>query len=217
MQSAKRDAPTRPGRRPGHSREEIARTALSLVDRDGLERFSMRALAEEIGIGTMTLYTYFRDKDDLLAAVVDAAAAEHPVFADHGPWQDRIRIVMRELRDALTRHPALLELRLRSPIITPGAMRSTEAGLKALRDAGLQPADAARAFRTLFLYTFGFAAFSAPDLTDEDRRHAKAAMMLLPRDEYPTLAANTNEMIDTLGGDDQYEHGLELILAAIEP
>lgn len=218
MSNAKLEVARSGSGRPGrHDREEMARTALALVDRDGLENLSMRSLAAEFGIGTMTLYTYFRDKADLLDAVVDAAAGEHTFDAEDGPWKERLRTVMRELRKALTRHPALLELRLRKPIITSGAMRSTEAGLKALHDAGLEAPEAARAFRTLFLYTFGFAAFSKPQLSDEDRRHAMAALMLLPPEEYPTLAATAPEMVDTLGGDDQFEYGLELILRAIEP
>ncbi len=36
----------------------------------------MRRVAEALGVGTMTLYGYFRDKDELLAAVIDAAVGD---------------------------------------------------------------------------------------------------------------------------------------------
>src|SRR4051812_50158042 len=61
-----------PGSRLGLSRERIVEGAIELLDRDGLDVFSMRRLAEELGVGTMTIYGYFRGKDELLDAVVGA-------------------------------------------------------------------------------------------------------------------------------------------------
>jgi hypothetical protein len=40
---------------------------------------------------------------------------------------------------------------------SPGALRVSEAGIQALRRAGFSRADAARGYRSLFNYTFGFA------------------------------------------------------------
>jgi AcrR family transcriptional regulator len=199
------------------SREQIAATALALVDREGLEALSMRRLAQEMGTGTMTLYGYVRDKDDLLDAVIDAAAAESPAWGEgDGPWRDRLTSLMRELRRGLERHPALIQLRLRRPIMTPGALRGTEAGLQVLVAAGLDPVEASRAFRTLFLYTFGFAAFVTEGGREEHRAQVRAAFAVLPPEDYPLLTSSVEELADVLGGDEQFEFGLARVLDGIE-
>jgi AcrR family transcriptional regulator len=217
VQMTTRNRPPRDRSGEELSRERIAATALELVDREGLGALSMRRLAQEMGTGTMTLYGYVRDKDDLLDAVIDAAAAESPAWgAGEGPWRERLATVMRELRRGLERHPALVQLRLRRPIMTPGALRGTEAGLQALVEAGLDRAEASRAFRTLFLYTFGFAAFSTEGRREERRAQVRAAFAVLPPEDYPLLTSSVEEMADVLGGDEQFEFGLARLLDGIK-
>ncbi len=52
-------------------RQMILRVAGTLFIELGYDRFSMRRVAEEIGYSVATLYLYFRDKDELLFAIVD--------------------------------------------------------------------------------------------------------------------------------------------------
>jgi hypothetical protein len=86
----------------------------------------------------------------------------------------------------------------------------------ALRDAGLPPAEAARAFRVLFTYTFGFVAFSPSATADQARRDLRGALASLPPDEYPVLASMVDEAVDAAAGDEQFDWGLELLLDGIE-
>src|SRR3954464_12450051 len=94
------------------SREAITKAALALVDREGLGALSMRRLAAELEMGTMTLYGYFRTKDELLEAVVEEAAAWHRLPDAEGSWKERLRALARGMRQALGRHPSLIEVRL---------------------------------------------------------------------------------------------------------
>jgi AcrR family transcriptional regulator len=50
-------------------RERLCEAATRLFALHGAEGFTMRMLAAEVGCATMTPYRYFRDKDELLAAV----------------------------------------------------------------------------------------------------------------------------------------------------
>jgi AcrR family transcriptional regulator len=52
-------------------RAAILRAAGHLFAEQGYERFSLRQVAETIGYSPTTIYLYFKDKDDLLFAVVD--------------------------------------------------------------------------------------------------------------------------------------------------
>lgn len=200
---------------PELSRESILDAALVLVEREGHEALSMRRLATELGVGTMTLYGYFDGKGELLDALVDSVAGAAPLPRLRGGWRARLTAVMTALHEGLSAHPALARLRTAQPLVTPAAFRFTEAGVAALRDAGFDAATAAQHFRTLFVYTFGVAVFGATATADERGRVA-GALAALPPDEYPTLSAHLAEMVDTLEPALQFKHGLETILDGIE-
>lgn len=50
-------------------REEIVEAATALVDERGLEAVSMTATARRAGVSRPTVYKWFSNRDDLLAAV----------------------------------------------------------------------------------------------------------------------------------------------------
>jgi AcrR family transcriptional regulator len=197
-------------------RTEIAETALALVDREGLDALSMRRLAAELGLGTMTLYGYFATKEELLDALVArAATGRRGIAVPDGPWDERLRALARAWHANLARHPSLVQLRLRGPIVGPEAFRLTELGLAALREAGFSAADAARAFRVVFLYVFGSATFNDPEVTPGRRRELAVAILSLPEDEFPVLSGMAAEMGETMGGKEQFEFGLDVLLAGL--
>ncbi|MEW5733724.1 MAG: TetR/AcrR family transcriptional regulator [Thermodesulfobacteriota bacterium] len=51
-------------------REQILGHAVSLFVEEGFEGFSMRKLAARVGVAVVTLYSYFRNKDDIYLAIV---------------------------------------------------------------------------------------------------------------------------------------------------
>src|SRR5262249_25334110 len=89
-------------RRAGHTRDEIARVAMVIADEEGFDAVSMRSVARALGSGTMTLYHYVRDKDDLLALMDDALMAEVLVPDDEFPetWREAISEIAHRTRDA---------------------------------------------------------------------------------------------------------------------
>jgi AcrR family transcriptional regulator len=198
------------------SRERIAAAALEIAEREGLDAVSMRRLARELAVGPMTLYRYFRSKDELIDAAVDAAAQEVEVNVGGGPWKQELRKLMRAVRETLERHPVGIRLRLTRPILSHGALRITEAGMEILAGAGFDRAGAARAYRALFVYTFGFASFGSPDHPEDIKRHTQAALIALPPDEYPMLSAAASEAAETMAGEAQFEFGLDRLLDGLE-
>ena len=201
---------------PDLTRTAIVDAAIELVDRAGLEALTMRALARDLDVGTMTLYGYFRDKRELIDAMVDAIAERTPLPRLRGGWRERLTQLMTHLHRSLAAYPELARLRIAQPIATPGAFRFTEAAVGTLRGAGFDPAPAARHFRTLFVYTFGIAVFSPAGEAADQRRRVAGALASLPPDEYPVLSGQLVEMLDTLDGERQFEHGLALLLDGIE-
>jgi AcrR family transcriptional regulator len=202
--------------RPGLSREEVARAALVLLDGEGLEAFSMRRLAKELGVGTMTLYGYFRSKEELLDAVVDLAVAEQELPTLEGPWRERLRRLAKTARSNLARHPGLVQIRVVQPVLRPEALRLTELGMRILEDAGFDTDEAAKAFRLLFTYTLGFTLFSPEAAEHQAREAAREALSALPPEYYPRLLAAADEAADAMAGDAVFDYGLERILDGLE-
>lgn len=54
---------------------DLATAALAVLDREGLPALTMRAVAKELGMATMALYRYVRDRDELEVLVADQVFA----------------------------------------------------------------------------------------------------------------------------------------------
>jgi AcrR family transcriptional regulator len=63
------------GPKPALAIDRIVEAATEIADTHGLEGLSMRAVAERLGIGTMSLYRYVPGKAELLDVMVDRASA----------------------------------------------------------------------------------------------------------------------------------------------
>jgi AcrR family transcriptional regulator len=203
--------------RTGLTAEQVARAALDFLDRNGLEALSMRRLAAELGVGAMTLYGYYRSKDELLEAVVDAAVSGvRPALDAKDPWRDQLTTLMRDARHAIGRHPALARLRATRPVLRPEALRFAEASLAILRGAGFDDRVAALSFRLLFTYVFGFVTFSPAEHDREAVAEAEHAIRALPTRDYPNLTAAGPETAAAMGGDEAFDYGLARILDGLE-
>ncbi len=111
-------------RKPRLGRAELAGAAIAIADDDGIDAVSMRRLAAELDVGTMTLYHYVRTKDELLALMIDELLAEVvvPVGTElPEDWRDAITVIARRSRDSLLRHPWVLDIS-GAPSIGPNAV-----------------------------------------------------------------------------------------------
>ena len=102
--------PARRGPKQKVTVDDVVDAAIDLADRDGLAALSMRGLAQHLGLGAMTLYTYVATRNDLLVLMVDqvlgrTALPEHP--AD---LRERLELVARVQYEDCRAHPWLLEV-----------------------------------------------------------------------------------------------------------
>lgn len=89
-----------------HTRDDVARAALRLLDDVGLPDLTMRRLAAALDVQPSALYHHFPDKQTLLAAVADlivAGPAAGPSLHDDvdGDWPSRVHEAASALRDRL--------------------------------------------------------------------------------------------------------------------
>jgi AcrR family transcriptional regulator len=106
-------------------RELIVDTALDLLARNGLDGVSMRRVAQRLGVGAMTLYTYIDGQDELRRQMIDrgfkmlaAGCSEASTLGTPGKWRGGAR---HYLMFAIE-NPNLYELMFRHPL--PGDQAS---------------------------------------------------------------------------------------------
>lgn len=150
---------TKPGIPGGRlSRQRILDAALSLVESDGLEALSMRRLAEALDVWPMSLYRHFQDKEDLVAAVADAAVGRIVTPTQQAPWTEQMRQLLTQAKGIFERHPGTLRP---GDDGQPAAARVHTAGLAILKRAGVNGDDCDSAWQALLAYTAGAAALSS--------------------------------------------------------
>lgn len=115
----------------------VVETALAVLDADGLGAVTTRRVAEELGTGQASLYAHVRNKDDLLAHVLERVLADMPLPTARGTWQQRVLRYGRQTRKGLLAHPGISAVALLSPPSGPGALRRAEWLMALLRGAGL--------------------------------------------------------------------------------
>ena len=108
----------------------------------------MRRLAAELGCGVMTLYTYVRDREDLLSGVVGLLIAE--VETGHMPgssWQEDVRRAAASYRAMALRHPRAFPALALAPSSDPGLRAHVRRIVDGLKEGGFDEADGARALQ----------------------------------------------------------------------
>lgn len=159
-------------------------TALALVDREGFDALSLRAVARALGVTPMALYTYVRSSDELAAMVIErmvALKAEQLEIPDD--WRDALRTFAAALAELVGDHPALLQVYARGAVDTPAALRVAEQVLTRLRAAGFTPPETADAYGGVHALVLGHCLLRQTNLSDGPQRTGIDAA------ELPTVAA----------------------------
>lgn len=150
-------------RRPpdGLSEAQIVSVALSLIKRDGADRFSMRQLARSLRVTPMAVYHYFGNKDALFERIGDTVLSRVPRPAPSGrQWRDELRAYALAGFRLLSEYPGLSAQIIKRP---PGRQSEELAvyGISILVAAGFEHAASALAITTFHAYMFGMIGLQA--------------------------------------------------------
>jgi len=140
------------------SRDDIVRTSIKLLDRDGLDQFSMRRVAAELGtVATSALYWRIANKNDLLELAVDEVLADALVQVGDGDWRDQVTVVVRAAYQALWVHPWAPQLLASHAGLGPNYQALADQVLAILRSAGFKGVHLDAAVSAIFHYLIGSA------------------------------------------------------------
>jgi AcrR family transcriptional regulator len=166
------------------SREKIAAAALAIADREGFPAVSMRRVAEELNVGTMSLYYYVKTKDDLVAAMDDVLMGEALLPSLPQGWRRALLEIAKQTHAIFVRHPWAVVAMLTAP---PGlnAMRHMEQCLEALAETSMTLKQKMALLATVDDFVFGHALRAAAGDTEVDTQFATAQ---LATGAFPRLA-----------------------------
>jgi len=196
------------------SRDRIAEAALSLIERDGLDDFSTRKLAAELGCEAMSIYHYYPGKAHLLDALFDRVIGGLPADDPTLPWRARIETLVFAYRAMAHRYPRFFPFVALHRHNTRVGLTWLERMLAVFSDAGLGTETAARFFRIVGYYVIG----AVLDETSGYARGHSAAEPVPDREveeAYPLVTA-VNRYFKPAEHDATFRLGLDTLLDRLE-
>ena len=220
------DDNSRPGPKRGVDLATIADAGVRIADSEGLGAVSMRRLASEVGFTTMALYRYVQSKSEVMALLMDRAYGLPVAPTAASDWRSQLAAWATANRDAIGRHPWVLDIRITEPPLGPNQIGWMEVGLAAMADTVLTEQDKLSALLLVDVYVRGQSQM-ALQLTaaesgavDSGELWARRLLSLITEDRLPYLrAALLSGALSDEGEDfatDEFTFGLGSVLDGIE-
>jgi AcrR family transcriptional regulator len=214
------------GPKPSLTLDQIVAAAIAVADRDGIDGLSMRRVATDLGVGTMSLYRYVPGKAELLALMLDRVSdpSQDVALAAGKPWRAVVEAAARNSYRLYLDHRWLLQVNWTRPVIGPNTLAGIELFMGALDGLGL--ADQERV--SVMMLVDGFVVGSARQriqytalvdetgLGDEEfwAQQNPALAKAMESGDYPAMAGLAEDAF-ALGWDETFEFGLHRLLDGV--
>lgn len=232
--SRRREHGGRPGRRArGLEVADIVTAAIAVADDEGPEAVSMRRIARELDVGTMSLYWYVSSKEELHRLMLERVQAEALAPEPSGDWRADLRGYARAMRATLLRHPWAIDFLGMGPPSGPNDARNAERLMEAIDGLGLDIVMALRVLTTFGTYVVGAVlreiqeirwgesvAESTAGMTEDEVAQSVAEFGRRIRESgrYPHLVRILESGVDPdspLTRDERFEFGVDCMLDGI--
>lgn len=213
---------------PQISEDKILEASWELLGEEGIEKLSMRRLADRLGIQAPSLYWYFKSKQKLyqrLANQVSKIILEE--FHSEGDWKEQLTGLAVTVRSVLSRYPCSTQLMMMTLPHEPDIIRFTNRMLLCVESTPLKQEQKMQVVTTLVNYVFYFVL--------DNYQHERNVSEIV-KDQGPAPGEEVAQLLDTMsetdvglfrrmftnglfelmGTDRAFEFGLRLILLGIE-
>jgi AcrR family transcriptional regulator len=202
------------------------RAGIEIADAEGLGALSMRRVAERLGVGTMSLYTYVPSKAELVDVMFDRAIGEAARSDVDGGWRERLTDIAWAAWDIYRRHPWLLQVMAMSrPPLGPNGIAQYDHDLRAVDGIGLTELEMDSVINMVSVYVQGSAraaaeaATSVQDtgVTDDEWWSTYGPLLekVFDAEKYPVAARVGQVASETYQSAYDARHGFEFGLARI--
>ena len=149
----------------GLTRDRVVEAALELIQDDGLDGLSMRALAERLEVKAASLYWHVRDREELLELLAGSILESVPRPRPAAGWRPNVIAMAAALESRVSSQKDASRVLLESPDALEQS--GTYAGLKAqLQSGGLQGAEAAEVARMVMAHVIAGGSSSSGEAGD---------------------------------------------------
>ncbi len=211
--SRRREHGGRPGRRArGLEAAGIVAAAVAVADAEGTDAVSMRRIARELNLGTMSLYWYVESKEALLQSMLERVWAQAEAPEPSGDWRADLSGYAHAMRAVLLRHPWAIDFIGIGPPSGPNDARNAERLIAAVDGLGLDIATTMWVLMTVWTYVAGAALREVQEIRWQ--RSAEAAATAMTEGELATFFAEFDRRIRESG---RYPHLVRIMDAGIDP
>ncbi|MCU7827234.1 TetR/AcrR family transcriptional regulator [Kitasatospora sp. DSM 101779] len=214
------------------TRDQIIRTAVELLDEEGLEGLNMRSLGKRLDSAATAVYWHVKNKDELVLQAADLVWHEIELPDPGLPedWCEAAIALAVDLHEMFERHPWLVQAFGSYLFYGRGKARYDDHCLALYERAGFAPADADRIAASVFTYVLGNGLGLAATVSlnrrlsrdGQDPQELIAATMAKAAEvaqEFPRLRARLAEPIAAdyaAAPEHTLERGLRALLAGME-
>lgn len=183
------------------SRETVLAGTIDLIDRHGVEGFSVRDLARTLGVYPTALYWHVPNRNALIAGAVAQVMGDLPMPRADGDWQAELTALFACYRKAVQRHPRIAPV-LGAQLVSNESMRLelVDRILALLEGAGFQGAGLRNAFNVTIAAMVGFVTMELAPLPADDAQgwveaHRRRLEEVDP-DTCPTFARHRKQLVN---------------------
>ncbi|MFT4029272.1 MAG: TetR/AcrR family transcriptional regulator C-terminal domain-containing protein [Protaetiibacter sp.] len=204
----------------GLSTDRIVDAALEVLDADGIDGLTVRAVAERLGVRPPALYWHLRDKRQLVDEMATrvwrdiARTAERDAEDGDGSWADAFRAYARAARRGLLAHRDGARLFGGTFLTDSALLEHQEPGLARLAALGFGPEAAADAFGLVTSFAVGHSIEEQERRTAPERYTVEARERRIDPGRFPLVTATGRRMLGT-DPDEHFERLLDAVIVAV--
>lgn len=178
----------------------IVQSTLDLINEDGLDAFSLRALAKRLGVFPTAIYWHVPNRNELLSRAV-ALALKKALPARRNPdWRKHLVNILSRTRGAIQKNPNI------APLIATQMVTNTHTSFKFLDEilfiltqANCKGANLVAAYNFVNASIVGFTTQEFAPLPKEDpgvwQKQLKDRLASIDKRRFPTLAVNVDNLV----------------------
>lgn len=201
-------------------KKQIVQTALTILDRDGLEGVTLRRLAAELNVKAASIYWHIASKEVLLDEMANAILEEHfgelDFQNDQRDWEGWLDTLAHELRKGMRAHREGARV-VAGAHLGIAVMLANILGLtiRVLYNAGFSYSKAATITMTVTTFTFGYVIEeqASPPLVQVPDKYLEAVVHIGP---FSTLGEVMNAWKEEGEDEDaRFDTGVRIIINGV--
>ena len=217
------------GKKTKITKENIIDASWGLLDKVGIEEFSMRKLAVELDIQAPSIYWYFKNKQSIFQSLVNEIAKESILSTKlEGNWKEKLTHFAVGIKDTLRKYPCSAQLIMRTIPTEPDYLILINELLQVIDELPMEDKDKFSSIMCLLNYVIFFELDKYEQkktqrlIFEEFGPNNAQTLFKQPFEQFPDDGVKVlkrlynNNLFEEIGSNRMFENGLFIIISGIE-